>query len=148
MEFESLHLGMYDGFTGLFYPESEEIKEKKRTKEKSGTKILAVAGFPILFGMKMEIMDLSNPKFTCKNPPNFPYSTKFAIGGMISNDILYIEGDMPTLPAAKFGNPSYKLKKFKGRLFEEWRWERILPPSGTKYFMGSGSSIVLKKRVT
>ena len=69
MEFESLHLGMYDamlynwydGFTGLFYPESEEIKEKKRTIEKSGTKIFAVAGFPILFGMKMEIIDLSNP---------------------------------------------------------------------------------------
>ena len=87
MEFESLHLGMYDamlynwydGFTGLFYPENEEIKEKKRTIEKSGTKILAVAGFPILFGMKMEIMDLSNPKFSCKNPPDFPHSTKFAM---------------------------------------------------------------------
>ena len=54
---------------------------------------------------------------------------------------------MPTLPAVKFVNPIYKLKKFKGRLFEEWRWERILPPSGTKYFMGSGSSIVLKKEL-
>ena len=125
MEFESLHLGMYDGFTGLFYPENEEIKEKKRTIEKSGIKILAVAGFPILFGMKMEVMDLSNPKFSCKNPPDFPHSTKFAIGGMISNDTIHIESGMPTLPKRIPPRyvPRYQLKKSKGRIFEEWRWE-------------------------
>ena len=149
MEFESLHLGMYDGFTGLFYPENEEIKDNQRIKARSGTKILAVAGFPMKIGMKMEVMDPSDPEFNCKNLPDFPDPTNFAIGGIISNDTIHIESGMPTLPKRIPPRyvPRYQLKKSKGRIFEEWRWERISPQTEPTYFIGSGSATVFKKEV-
>ena len=94
-DYQEVHNGFYaavDGLTGLFYPENE-VQENQRIENKSGTKILTVAGLPYKLGMKMEVMDLSDPEFACKNLPDYPVPIRAVIGGMVSNDTILICGD-------------------------------------------------------